>query len=142
MQGTIALERHNHSVGRNTWHIEWCTKYRYKMMQKEENRQLVKACIRQAASRHGIKLLAIEVLPEHVHVVAELPHGMDAPKAANLLKGFSARKIFQVKEHFRLRYPKGHFWSRGYMARTVGLDESQAIKYVELQILHHGVTFE
>jgi putative transposase len=142
MQGTIALERHNHSVGRNTWHIEWCTKYRYKMMQKEGNRQLVKACIRQAAHRHGIKLLAAETLPEHAHVVAELPHGMDAPKAANLLKGYSAWKIFQVKEHFRLRYPKGHFWSRGYMARTVGLDESQAVKYVEMQILHHDVVFE
>jgi putative transposase len=112
------------------------------MMQKEENRQLVKACIKQAAHRHGIKLLAIEVLPEHVHIVAELPHGMDATKAANLLKGYSAWKIFQVKEHFRLRYPQGHFWSRGYMARTVGLDESQAVKYVELQVLHHNVTFE
>ena len=138
---TIELERHNHSVGRNTWHIEWCTKYRYRMMQKEENRQIVKACIRQAAHRHNIKLLAAEVLPQHAHVVAELPHGMDVTKAVNMLKGYSAWKIFQVKEHFRLRYPKGHFWSRGYMARTVGLDEEKAIHYVLNQQEHHGVTF-
>jgi len=140
-QKLIALNRHNHSVGRNTWHIEWCTKYRYKMMSKEENRQLVKACIRQAAHRHGIKIFAMEVLPEHVHMVVELPKGMDDIKAVNLLKGYSAWKIFRVKEHFRLRYPRGHFWSRGYMARTVGLDESQAVRYVENQVLHHDVTF-
>jgi len=137
----LYLIRRSHSVGRNTWHIEWCTKYRYEMMRKEENRQLVKACIRQAAHMHGIKILTIEVLPEHVHLVAELPHGMTDDKAVNMLKGYSAWKIFQVKKNFRLRYPKGHFWSRGYMARTVGVDEAQAIGYVESQLEHHGVVF-
>jgi putative transposase len=137
----LYLIRRSHSVGKNTWHIEWCTKYRYAMMCKEENRQLVKACIRQAAHRHGIKILTIEVLPQHAHMIVELPHGMTDDKAVNLLKGYSAWKIFQVKEHFRLRYPKGHFWSRGYMARTVGLDEEQAIGYVENQLGHHGVVF-
>ncbi len=131
----------NHCARRSVWHIEWCTKYRYDMMRKEENRRLVEACIRQAACRHHIKLLAIEVMPDHVHVVVELPKGTDEERAAKLLKGFSAWKIFRVKEHFRLRYPKGHFWSRGYMARTVGLDEEKAIQYVLSQQTHHGVEF-
>ena len=137
----ITLTMENHCARRSVWHIEWCTKYRYEMMRKEENRRLVEACIRQAACRHDIKLLAIEVMPNHVHVVAELPKGTDEERAAKLLKGFSAWKIFQVKEHFRLRYPKGHFWSRGYMARTVGLDEEKAIWYVKNQQAHHGVEF-
>src|SRR3989338_1500770 len=140
-QKIVALTRENHCVRRSVWHIEWCTKYGYKMMQKEENRKLVEACIRQAAHRHGIKLLAIEVMPDHVHVVVELPKGTDEERAAKLLKGFSAWKIFRVKEQFRLRYPKGHFWSRGYMARTVGLDEEKAIQYVLSQQAHHGVEF-
>jgi putative transposase len=137
----LELLRRSHSVGKNTWHIEWCTKYRYEMMRKEENRNLVAACIRQAAHRHGIKLRILEVLPEHVHTVVELPHGMAATKAVNLLKGYSSWKIFQVKEHFGLRYPKRHFWSRGYMTRTVGVDEEVAIGYVESQLEHHGVVF-
>ena len=131
----------SHSVGKSTWHIEWCTKYRYEMMGKEENRNLVAACIRQAAHRHGISLIVLEVMPQHMHCVAELPHTMSTDKAANLLKGYSAWKIFRVKEKFRLRYPRGHFWSRGYMARTVGVDEEQAIRYVRNQQAHHGVTF-
>ena len=137
---TYLLHR-SHSVGKNTWHTEWCTKYRYKMMRKHENRKLVEACIRQAACRHGIKILAIEVMPEHVHCIVELPHGMSDDSAAHLLKGYSAWKIFQVKEKFRLRYPQGHFWSRGCMARTVGMDEEQAIEYVKNQPMHHGVIF-
>lgn len=135
------LLRRSHSVGKNTWHVEWCTKYRYEMMRKLENRNIVTACIRQAAHRHGIKLLAMEVMPEHVHCAVELPHGMSSDRAAHLLKGYSAWKIFRVKEKFRLRYPQGHFWSRGYMARTVGLDEEKAIRYVQNQQSHHSVTF-
>jgi len=138
---TTLLSR-SHSVGKSTWHIEWCTKYRYEMMGKEENRNLVAACIRQAAHRHGISLIVLEVMPQHMHCVAELPHTMSIDKAAHLLKGYSAWKIFRVKEHFRLRYPRGHFWSRGYMARTVGLDEEKAIRYVLAQKEHHAVTFD
>src|SRR3989304_6590612 len=137
----IYLIRRSHSVGKNTWHIEWCTKYRYEMLRKLENRNIAAACIRQAAHRHGVKLLALEVMPEHVHMVAELPHGMSDAKAVNLLKGYSAWKLFQVKEHFALRYPKRHFWSRGYMARTVGIDEEKAIRYVLEQQKHHRIEF-
>ena len=32
----IDLVRSSHSVGRNLWVFEWCTKYRYKMMRKWE----------------------------------------------------------------------------------------------------------
>ena len=135
------LLRRSHSVGKNTWHIQWCTKYRYEMMRKLENRNLVAACIRLAAHRHGIKILALEVMPEHVHGVFELPHAMSDERAVHLLKGYSAWKIFRVKEKFRLRYPQGHFWSRGYMARTVGLDEEKAVRYVNNQQAHHSVTF-
>ena len=137
----IALTMENHCARRSVWHIEWCTKYRYKMMQKQENRKLVEACIRQAAKRHGIEILALEIMPEHVHGVFSLPKGTDEERAAKLLKGYSAWKIFQVKEHFRLRYPQGHFWSRGYMARTVGVDEEKAIWYVKNQQAHHDVVF-
>ena len=137
----VALTRHNHCVRRSVWHIEWCTKYRYKMMQKLENRNLVAACVRQAAHRHAIEILALEVMPEHAHGVYNLPKGMSEEEAVKILKGYSAWKIFQVKEKFLLRYPKRHFWSRGYMARSVGVDEEKMIRYVKDQQKHHNVRF-
>jgi len=111
------------------------------MMQKLENRNIATACIRQAARRHKIKILALEAMPEHVHCVVELPHTMSIDKAVNLLKGYSSWKLFMIKERFALRYPRRHFWSRGYMARSVGLDEEKAIRYVENQQEHHNVEF-
>ena len=138
----LDLVRSRHSVGRNIWVFEWCTKYRYKMMQKLENRNLVAACIRQAAHRHGIKIIELAVLPEHVHGAALLPKGMNEEKAMQILKGGSSRKLFEIKEKFALRYPRHHFWSRGYYAHTVGVTDLQTqVGYIRKQELHHGTIF-
>ena len=75
-------------------------------------------------------------------MLAELPKGMDDIKATRLLKGASARKLLQVKEKFALRYPKRHFWSRGYYASTVGVTDLQTqVGYMRSQELHHGILF-
>ena len=138
----VDLIRSSHSVGRNMWVFEWCTKYRYEMMRKWGNRNLVAACIRQAAVRHEIKIIELSVMPDHIHVVVLLPKGMNEEKAAQLLKGVSSRKLFEVKDKFALRYPKRHFWSRGYYAHTVGVTSLQTqVDYVRNQEAHHGTLF-
>ena len=112
------------------------------MMQKYENKNLVAAAIRKAACEHGIQVHYLKVLPEHVHTLVTLPHGMEDSKAFNLLKCRSAYIIFRVKEKFRLRYPRGHFWSPGGFATTVGYNDLNAtIAYIENQEAHHGVAF-
>ena len=136
------LKRFSHKVGLNFWHFEWCPKYRYKMMRKLENKNLVEAAIRKAAHEHRIKIHSLAVLPDHVHSLATLPHGMTDSKALQLLKRRSAYILFHVKEHFRLRYPQGHFWSPGGCAVTVGYNDVHSMTtYIENQVAHHGVVF-
>ncbi len=136
------LNHFSHKIGLNFWHLEWCPKYRYKMMQKLENKNLVAAAIRKAAFEHQIKIHYLAVMPDHVHALATLPHGMTDSKAFNLLKGRSSYIIFRVKEKFRLRYPQGHFWSPGGFATTVGYNDLDSmIKYIENQQEHHNVVF-
>jgi len=134
------LRHMSHKVGLNFWHFEWCTKYRYKMMKKLENKNLVEAAIRKAAHEHGIKIHVISVMPDHIHVLATLPYGMTAPRAFNLLKGRSAYLIFKNKEKMRLRYLQGHFWSAGGCAVTVGYNDlDDAIGYIKNQEEHHNL---
>ena len=59
-------ERRNHTVGVSMWEFEFCPKYRYKMFQKWKYRKLVEACLRRAASEHGIKWIELNVQPEHI----------------------------------------------------------------------------
>ena len=65
----VNLNRYCHKVGVNFWHMEWCPKYRYKMMQKQENKNIVAAAIRKAAYEHGIVIHYLKVLPEHIHTL-------------------------------------------------------------------------
>jgi putative transposase len=136
------FRRYSHKVGMNFWHLEWCTKYRYKMMGKLENKNLVEAAIRKAASEHLIRIHELSVMPDHVHVLVSLPHGITDSKALQLLKGRSAFIIFRNKEKFRLRYPKGHFWAVGGFASTVGYtDINTTTSYIQNQEHHHEVAY-
>lgn len=131
-------ERSSHSVGISMWHFEWCTKYRYKMFGKEDQRNLVSACIRRAASMHEIKIIELNVQPEHVHCVVGISLTMTPVKALQILKGVSARLFFIHNEKARLRYPKGHLWSVGKFAASLGFIQLDVAKiYVRNQDEHH-----
>ena len=123
-----------HKVGLNVQHLEWCTKYRYKMFKQDKYKKLSEDCIGQAADEHSIKIRKLNVQPDHVHVSCELPFWMSQSKALQLLKGRSSYLLFKANEHFRLRYPKGHFWSPGAYAGTVGYNTIDIVdNYVKNQ---------
>jgi len=131
-------ERGNHYVGVSIWHFEWCPKYRFKMFRKEEYRNLAEGCIRYAATRHKIRIKEIKVMPEHLHLVAYLPGTMSPSEALHKLKGVSAKKFFEKHLKARLRYPKGHLWSRGKFYASLGFVQVEvAEEYVRNQEEHH-----
>jgi len=132
-------ERGNHFVGISMWHFEWCSKYRYKMFAKFKYKNLIIACIRRAALEHKIKILELEVMPDHLHLVAGLLGTMCPSKALQLLKGRSAYLFFRFHPKARFRYPKGHLWSRGKFWSSLGfIQVGQAREYVRSQLAHHS----
>ena len=131
-------ERRAHSIGISIWHFEWVSKYRYKMFGKEEYCNLVGACIRRAATMHEIKIIELSVQPEHVHCVVGIKLSMSATSALQILKGGSARLFFQFHERARLRYPRGHLWSPGKFAASLGFIQLETARsYVRNQEEHH-----
>ena len=135
---TEKYERRSHSVGISMWYFEWCTKYRYKMFGKEEYRNLITACIRRAASMHEIKIIELNVQPEHVHCVVGITLTMTPVKALQILKGVSSRLFFQFHERAALRYPRHHLWSVGKFAASLGFIQLDvATSYVRNQDEHH-----
>lgn len=129
---------YRHSVGKIMLHVEWCTKYRYNMFQKEKYLKLIEACVRRAASLHGFEIIEINVQPEHIHCVVSASFSYSVSKVLQILKGTSSRLFFQNHKKARLRYPKGHLWSRGKFAASVGLVNLDYVKdYVRNQSEHH-----
>ncbi|MFH1590464.1 MAG: IS200/IS605 family transposase [archaeon] len=109
-----------HKVGVNVHHLEWCTKYRYHMLRQEKYKKLTEEILRETAQRHRIVLREVGVMPDHVHVSAELAPGMSQSKALQLLKGNLSYQLFRAQPKFRLRYPRGHFFSPGALANSTG----------------------
>ena len=131
-------ERSSHRVGISMWHFEWCTKYRYKMFQKEEQKNLMIACIRRAASMHEIKIIELNVQPEHLHCIVGIKLSMSPTYALQILKGISARLFFIANQKAKLRYPKRHLWSPGKFAASLGFIQLDVAKeYVRNQDEHH-----
>ena len=132
----------NHSVGVVMLHLEWCTKYRYKIFRKTKYKNLLEACIRRSASRNKIKIIELDVQPEHVHCVVEVSFTISVSKVLQFLKGGSAKLFFEFAPRMRLRYPRGHLWSRGKFASSVGFVQLDKVtEYVRNQSTHHDATF-
>ena len=128
----------DHSVGVVMLHLQWCTKYRYKMFRKLKYKNLLDACIRKSATRNGVKIIELDVQPEHVHCVVEVSFTLSVSKVLQFLKGGSAKLFFEFAPKMRLRYPRGHLWSRGKFASTVGFVQLDVVKdYVRNQSMHH-----
>ncbi|MFH0969969.1 MAG: IS200/IS605 family transposase [Candidatus Diapherotrites archaeon] len=130
----MSLVSYQHGVFQNLYHLVWATKYRYACMRKEKYRLAVRRALEAAASRHGIVFVELSVMRDHVHALVSAHLTMSASKALALLKGASAYSILHEFPNFRLRYPGGHFWSRGKCGRTVGdVDKEVVANYVRQQ---------
>ena len=117
---SLEIQHFAHKVGVNVHHLEWCTKYRYHMLEKDNYKNACESAIRQQAKKHGIKIRELFVMPEHIHISCELPPSMSQSKVLQLLKGGSSYLLFREQPKFRLRYPQGHFWSPGAYAGSAG----------------------
>jgi len=132
-------ERNNRSVGIAFWHIQFCTKYRFKMFSKLKYKNLIEACIRQVCCKHGIKVVALFAMPDHIHMVVKTSIDVNPKKIRQLIKGGSAYLFFRHHPKARIRYPKGHLWSKGKFMASIGFtDLDFTISYVLHQKEHHS----
>ena len=121
----------SHVAGQNTFHLEWCPKYRYVCFRKEQILNDCVAAIRAAAERNSIQILHLSVMPDHVHAIVSLRASMSVSHALMCLKGASAHSLFLSHPNFRKLFRKGHFWSRGSFSRSIGdADLSTVMRYV------------
>ena len=130
---------HSHSMGNSIWHIEWCTKYRYKLFKSIYHKNICMIALDEAAKKSRVVLIEREVQPDHIHLIVECPLTVSPIKAIMELKSRSARIIFALIPKFHLRYPKGKLWSKGKFAVSVGyITLEKAKEYVRSQGTHHA----
>jgi putative transposase len=73
-------------------------------------------------------------MPDHIHIILRTPKARENPSVILFyLKGRSSYELFRRHPNLRLRYPKGHLWSRGNFCRNIGIDIETERRYVRMQ---------
>jgi putative transposase len=124
------LQHLAHCVVQNLYHLEWATKYRDDRFRSEYRRNLCDAAIRRAAHRHGMRILALRVLFEHVHCFVEIKPSMAPSKAVMILKGYSS---YILRKHVQHLANEKCLWSPGKFIRSVGSVTAENIEQYILE---------
>ena len=81
----------------------------------------------------GVKIIEGNLMPDHVHLLLEIPPKISVSNFMGYLKGKSTMMLFE--RHANLKYKLGNrnFWATGYYVSTVGLNEATIKKYIREQ---------
>lgn len=108
-----------HTTSEIEYHFVFCTKYR-KPVLTGEVQQRVRELIREICAENRIRIIRGTVSRDHVHLLAACPSALAPSKIMQYLKGKSAYLLFREFPFIRQQLYKGHLWSRGYYAASVG----------------------
>jgi len=118
------------------YHFVWSTKYRRTVLAGAVE-TAARRVLQQLCSEQGWEALALEVLPDHVHLFVSIPPAVSPAQAARLLKGRSAHDLFATHPAIKRRLWGGHLWNPSYYVGTAGQVSAEVIRrYIAQQKQH------
>jgi len=113
------------------YHVVWCPKYRRQVL-TDAVATRCEELIRSKCAEHDWAIIALEVLPDHVHLFVKA-HPKHSPSyIANQLKGSTSRWLRSEFPHLRSRLPT--LWSRSFFVATVGAVSAATVqRYIDTQ---------
>ena len=123
----------SHSLWLCQYHIVFCPKYRYKILEGKAEVFVRNSLYRLSGQKDQVTVEEINIQSDHIHLVVSIPPKYSVSEIMGFLKGKTAIKLFQEQKELTKQYWGRHLWARGYCVSTVGLDEEQIRKYVKWQ---------
>lgn len=103
------------------YHLVWIPKYRKRFLVGKLAERL-RQIFAEIAKEYSFKIIAQEVMPDHIHILVEAPPKYSPTEIVQLFKGISSRKMRQEFLDIIKRYiwKDGTLWARGYYVASVG----------------------
>lgn len=118
------------------YHIVWIPKYRRSILVGEIATRLKQILIK-IAHNYNFKIIALEVMPDHVHLLVESPPKYAPSRIVGILKGVSSKQIRHefldiIKQHI---WKENTLWARGYYIASVadGVTADMVEEYIKHQ---------
>lgn len=120
------LVSYSSSLGCSRHHISFIPKYRHEIFSYGRIKTVCEFSFYETAAEYNFRILEIGFDIDHVHIIVDIPPYLSISKVVKLLKGRSARKLFEtfpwLKEYKpnEPRFWGGNFWSGAYYFDSVG----------------------
>jgi putative transposase len=130
----VSVERYRHlrgSVSTLTYHFVWCPKFRRKVLVGRVESTLRSLIVAKTAELY-CEIVALEVMPDHVHLFLKAPPTHAPQHIANQIKGYTSHELREKFPALKSRLPS--MWSRSYYVGSAGAVSAATIqKYIEQQ---------
>ena len=117
------------------YHIVFTPKYRRKIIYYEL-REDIQKIIKDLCKWKGVEIIEGHMMPDHIHLLVEIPPKMSVSQFMGYLKGKSAMMIFNRHANLKYKFGNRNFWATGYYVSTVGLNDQTVAKYIREQEGH------
>ncbi len=126
----MEYKSNNKQVYLINYHLIWCPKRRQKVLVGKIKERL-EQILQQVAMERKVDILAMEVMPDHVHIFVSTYPQLEIHK---LVKGFKGRSANLLRKEFPELLRMACLWTRSYFVSTAGNVSSETIKkYIEAQ---------
>jgi len=122
----------NHTVWECKYHVVFIPKCRRKTLYGELRSYLGDVFHRLAQQRES-RILEGHLMPDHVHMLVQIPPKYAVSQVVGYIKGKSAIHLARVYAERKRNFVGQHFWARGYFVSTVGRDETVIREYIRNQ---------
>jgi putative transposase len=122
----------NHTVWECKYHVVFIPKCRRKTLYGELRSYLGDVFHRLAQQRES-RILEGHLMPDHVHMLVQIPPKYAVSQVVGYIKGKSAIHLARVYAERKRNFVGQHFWARGYFVSTVGRDETVIREYIKNQ---------
>jgi putative transposase len=127
----LGYKSNNNVVYSSKYHCVWCPKYRRKVLEGD----IAERCeqiIRKTALRYRAEVIALEIMPDHVHLLVEVDPQFGIHRLIKNIKGVTSHNLRKEFPSLSSRLPS--LWTNSYFVSTVGGAPLAVIKqYVENQ---------
>ena len=127
----LGYKSNKNVVYSSKYHVVWCPKYRRKVLVDAIAKRLF-GLIHKAASRYRAEIIALEIMPDHVHLLVEVDPQLGIHRLVKYIKGVTSHDLRKEFPSLSSRLPS--LWTHSYFVSTVGGAPLEVIKqYVENQ---------
>jgi putative transposase len=127
----VTLRSNSNIVFQCAFHVVWCPKYRRRVIGGRMEDRL-KQLIREVCDEKEAWIVALETMPDHVHLLVEVDPQYGVHRLVKAIKGRTSRALRDEFPYLKSKLPT--LWTNSYFVATTGGAPLAAVKkYVEQQ---------